>query len=90
MCLQLVFVTEKVARMRWLQANRKYRYRTAVYYSAANTSSLCKSISKLNMDCNIFKEACTCSKLIRKLLIKSLIGKIYTNIGISIDSAGNL
>lgn len=54
-----------------------------------NTSSLCNSTSKLNMDCNIFKEACTSSKLIMKLLIKSLIGKIYTDIGISIGSPSN-
>lgn len=50
------------------QANRKCRYRTAVHCRAANTSSLCNSISKLNMDCNTFKEACTSSKLIMKLL----------------------
>lgn len=55
------------------------------------TSSLCNSISKLNMDCNIFKEACTSSKLIMKLLINALIEKIYiyTNIGISMGSTGN-
>lgn len=50
---------------------------------------LCNSISKPNMYCNIFKEVCTASKLIMKLLIKSLIGKIHTNIGISIGSAGS-
>lgn len=81
--------TEKVTRMLWLRANWKYRCRTAVHRSAANAFSPGNSVSKLDMDYAVFKEACTSSKLIMKLLIKSLIGERYTNIGISIGSAGN-
>lgn len=81
--------TEKVLRMLWLRANRKYRYRTAVHCSAANAFSPSNSVSKLDMDYAVFKEACTSRKLIMKLLIKSLTGEKYTNIGISIGTGGN-
>lgn len=75
--------------MLWCRANRKFRYRTAVHHSAANAFSPGNSVSKLDMDYAVRKEACTSSKLIMKLLIKSLIGEKYINIGISIGSAGN-
>lgn len=59
-----------------------------MHRNAANAFSPGNSVSKLDMDYAVCKEACTSSKLIMKLLMK-LIGKKYTNIGISIGSAGN-
>lgn len=81
--------TEEVLRVLWLRANRKYRYRTAVLWSAANAFSPATWLSKLDIHYAVFKEACTSRNLIMKLLIKSLIGEKYTNIGISIGSVGN-
>jgi len=47
------------------------------------------SVSKLDTDYAIFKEVCTSSTLMMKLLIKSLAGEKYTSTEISIGSAGS-
>lgn len=59
-----------------------------MHCSAANMCSPGNSASKLSMAYAVFKDACTSSKLLMKLPINSLVGEKYTNIGISMGSAG--